>query len=382
MTDLVFKISQHIVLGPYTITRLLQLAKGQGARFMIIMDPVLKEVSLQEKILQPLKEKGAEYFIFDNLADGAASREIEQALVLARKGHVNGIIAAGGTKALHVGAAVSALFHEERGIYDFLDGAATEREPLPLICIPTTIRAPFVFTAAVPVIDSRNRQAALLKACRSGCQLVIWDSNLTLSLTENQTASISLEALCLAVEAFLSQKASFFSDMFAEKALALMGMALDGTKALEVTTPADALLAQAGCTASVAAALSSVGVATLLALAMNARYRISRSLVAAILFPYIIEDAGKFKSDRIEKCARLMGCLPEGVGREGAAAAFAENIRQRLAKANLPVRLKELSVSVEQLALVAEDAGQLEIMNTLPRSMTADDLFDVLKLAY
>ena len=67
---------------------------------------------------------------------------------------------------------------------------------------------------------------------------------------------------------------------------------------------------------------------------------------------------------------------------EEAVARFAEHIRQLLAKANLPSRLKELSISIEQLALSAEDAGQLELVNTLPRSMTSDDLFDFIKLAY
>ena len=77
-----------------------------------------------------------------------------------------------------------------------------------------------------------------------------------------------------------------------------------------------------------------------------------------------------------------MNIVPAEVTREDAVQAFADNIRQRLVQANLPVRLKDLSLSVEQLALIAEDASNLDIMNQLPRSMTADDLFDLLKLAY
>lgn len=91
---------------------------------------------------------------------------------------------------------------------------------------------------------------------------------------------------------------------------------------------------------------------------------------------------GKFKSDKIEKLAHIMNVLPPDVHKEQAVQLFAENIRQRLAKANLPVRLKELSISIEQLALAAEDAGQLDFVNNLPRSMTSDDLFDLLKQAY
>ncbi|MCI5644268.1 MAG: iron-containing alcohol dehydrogenase, partial [Treponema porcinum] len=124
------------------------------------------------------------------------------------------------------------------------------------------------------------------------------------------------------------------------------------------------------------------GVASLLAMTINSRYSISRSLVAAILFPYILEDARQFKAERVEKIGRFMGVIPEGVENAEAVTAFADNIRQRLAKANLPVRLKDLSVSVDQLALAAEDAGQLDIVNSLPRSMTTDDLFDILKQAF
>lgn len=123
MSDLIFRISQNIVLGSYTISRLPQNVKVWGSRFMIVMDPVLKEVGLQDKVLQPLLERKIEYFIYENITDGANTKEIEQALVLAQQGRVHGIIAAGGSKALHLGAAVAALYNENHSVYDYMDGA-------------------------------------------------------------------------------------------------------------------------------------------------------------------------------------------------------------------------------------------------------------------
>ena len=67
---------------------------------------------------------------------------------------------------------------------------------------------------------------------------------------------------------------------------------------------------------------------------------------------------------------------------EAAVSALAETIRSKIAAANLPARLKDLSVSIEQLALAAEDAAKLDCMNAMPRSMTADDLFDIIKQAF
>ena len=158
MSDLIFRISQNIVLGSYTISRLPQNVKVWGSRFMIVMDPVLKEVGLQDKVLQPLLERKIEYFIYENITDGANTKEIEQALVLAQQGRVHGIIAAGGSKALHLGAAVAALYNENHSVYDYMDGAVPTTASLPLICIPTTMRRTFLRRLFLWLIRAAARQ--------------------------------------------------------------------------------------------------------------------------------------------------------------------------------------------------------------------------------
>ncbi len=382
MADLSFRISPNIILGSYTTTRLSQYVKPYGSRFLLIIDPDLKDFAVADKISQTLSERNVEFITFDHLTDGSNTKELEQALSLARNSHVQGILAVGGSKALLVSAAVSALFNEKKDLYEYVDGLPSESEPLPMISIPTTMRAPYSFTNKIPVMDSRTRQIKLLHIQNNICKLMIWDPNFFVTLTENQQVSMALETFCIATEAYISQKANFFSDMFTEKAVELMGYGLDGAKSLDISTPSEVLLAQAGCMASLASSSSSIGVASLAALAVNARYSISRSLVASILFPYIIEDAGKYKCERIERIGHLFGVVDENTHREEAVQAFAENIRQRLAKVNLPTRLKDLNITMEQLAIVAEDAGTLEPMNTLARSMTTDDFFDFLKQAY
>lgn len=382
MADLIFKISPDIILGSYTLTRLGQYAKNLGSKFMIIMDPILKDFNLAEKITQPLTDRKIDFFIYDNFNDGATTKDIENAVILAKQSHIHGIIAAGGEKAINAGCAVAALYNENRSIYDYIDTPGTTADSIPLICIPGTCRAPYAFTNSIPVTDSRSRQVRQLKNKNNACSLMLWDPNLSLTLTENQNTSLSLETLCLACEAYFSQKASFFSDMFCEKSFELLSYGMDEKKSLDITTPQEILLAQGGCMASLSVSTSSPGIASLLALAINARYKINRSLAATILFPYVIEEVAKFKADKIEKIARLYGTADEKLSRDEAVQSFTENIRQKIAKANLPVRLKELNLTMEQLATCAEDAGQLDIMTMLPRSMTTDELFELMKQAY
>lgn len=382
MADLIFKISPDIILGSYTLTRLGQYAKNLGSKFMIIMDPILKDFNLAEKITQPLTDRKIDFFIYDNFNDGATTKDIENAVILAKQSHIHGIIAVGGEKAINAGCAVAALYNENRSIYDYIDNPGTAADSIPLICIPGTCRAPYAFTNSIPVTDSRSRQVRQLKIKDNACSLMLWDPNLSLTLTENQNTSLSLETLCLACEAYFSQKASFFSDMFCEKSFELLSYGMDEKKSLDITTPQEILLAQGGCMASLSVSTSSPGIASLMALAINARYKINRSLAVTILFPYVIEEVAKFKADKIEKIARLYGTADEKLSRDEAVQSFTENIRQKIAKANLPVRLKELNLTMEQLATCAEDAGQLDIMTMLPRSMTTDELFELMKQAY
>ena len=65
-----------------------------------------------------------------------------------------------------------------------------------------------------------------------------------------------------------------------------------------------------------------------------------------------------------------------------AASDLSELIRKNLATYNLPARMKDLNLTLENLSLAAEDAGKTEFINSLPRSMSSDDLFALIKTAY
>lgn len=383
MADFTFRISPNIILGSYAVNRLGEFASQYGKRCMLVLDPALKKTPSAESIAQSLKDRSIDFFIFDELADGATTMAIQKAVVLARKSHVQCVVGAGGGRAMNAARAVAAIYHEAGGIYEFAEGKPVEAEPVPLICLPTTPRDPFVFTNRVPITDSRTAKIKLIQAKDGLCRLVLFDPNLTTTLDAKQAAAITLETLCLASEAYLSQKANFFSDMIAEKAVTLLGAATDENRPETDTTPKEELLTQGGCMASLAAASSALGAASLLALCISARAKADRALVTAVLFPHVLEDCIAFKNERVAKLARILHVAPETEADEAAAAnALVQNIRERLAAASLPTRLKDANLSIEHLALAAEDAGKLEYVNTLARSMTSDDLFALVKKAY
>ncbi len=382
MADFVFKVSPNIVLGSYTVARLGQILQTWGTRFMLVADPILKDEGILEKIEKTLTDKNIEYFIFDEIPTAATTETLGQVLELARGARVHGILSAGGMKSANLGRAAAALYNETNDIFDFVDGAQPYTAPLPFIELCTTIRDPFMFADKTPVIDARNRNVKLLKMQNGVCKVVVIDSNLFLNLTKNQLNSMLLQSLCFAVEGYLSSKATFFSDTILEKALQLLHYAMDGAGPLAVQEPPELLAAQAGCMASLGVSLSAPGAAAMLSLAANARFKAQQALVSSILLPYVLEDAARSKGDRLALIARTMGLAGGAVSVENASEMLVENTRSRLAMADIPARLKDLGLSIEELATVAEDAGRLEYMNFLPRSMTTDDLFDLVKQAF
>ena len=382
MSDFIFRINPNIILGPFTINRLGQYSQDWGTRFMIIMDPVLNELKLSEKILQPLRDRNIDFFVFSDLSEGSSSKNIERALKLAREGHVQGIICTGGEKAMNIGRTVAAYYNETQDLYTLIDGAAVTKEPIPCLCIPTTYRTPYIFTREVPVMDARSRQLKIIKIPYTVCKLLLVDPNLMLSLTDNQKITLSLEALNMGLEAYLSQKANFFSDMFAEKGLELLSYTMTENMEHSSTTPEEVLLSQAGCLVSMATSSASLGMISLLSLSIYTRYNINKSLISSILLPYFIEYVSKFKAAEIDKIAKIMGICDAETEQEESCRIFVDFIRELMAKENLPARLKDLKLTIEQLSLAIEDVAKFDIMNNLPRSMTSDDLFDFVKAAF
>ncbi|ERJ91880.1 iron-containing alcohol dehydrogenase [Treponema lecithinolyticum] len=382
MPDFIFKISPNIILGSYTSSRLGQFVREWGTRYMLILDPVLEEFGTSSKIEESLKDRSINYFVFDEIPQAPDTTVVAQALRLAREAHVHGVISVGGPKTANIGRAVCALFNESHDIYDFTEGAQPTSGSLPFITVPTTIRDSFLFSDTSPLIDARSRQLKMLKLQPALCRLALFDPNLTVTLTESQSVSMILHTVCIAIEAYISQKANFFSDTIIEKAVELLGGALTEPSALTASSPKEQLALEGGCMTSLGVSSSSIGAGTLLAHAINARYKLATSLTATVFLPYIIEDAAKYKTEKLAKLARIMHAAADTSSNEAAVSALAETIRSKIAAANLPARLKDLSVSIEQLALAAEDAAKLDCMNAMPRSMTADDLFDIIKQAF
>lgn len=381
MNDFVFKISPNILIGTQTVSRLGSLAREHASRYLVILDPATKEGGVDEKLKKSLTDSDIEFIFYDDLPYNTDTATLTQTLSLARGACVQGVIACGGEKALNLGRGVASLYNEKKDVYDFVAGDLPETKALPLFIIPTSIRDTFLFFERCALIDARSEQICLLKMQEKVTTQVIFDTTLCATLTKNQIASISLNLLCMLVEAYFSKHANFLSDAMVEKAVQLMATPVNASDPLASPELVDGNVLQYGCMASLAVSLAAPGPVTALAFAVHAKHKVSRTLVSAILLPYLLEE-GVFAGDKVITLAKMLGAIGESATVEEASMLLAENIRSRIARAGLPARLKELGVSLEQFASCTNEAMHLDFVQYYGKPVSSDSLFNLVKSAY
>ena len=386
MPDFSFNVRPRIWIGPDALLRLPLLAgelSGFGKpRCMLVVDPVLYESKVIDRVRSLLDERGIQALVFDEVVDRATSRVADDVLRLARGSRSPLIIALGGLKTLMVARAAAALALGDLDVDAAMDGAEVKGGRVPLIEIPTSLRHPFLTQDCVLLPDGRDRRIRLARIPGSAPTAALIDPGLSASLSPKLSASCLIDSLLGTVEAYVSSKSSFMSDILLEKAAVSISTALNGL----IARPDDPVARAEGWKGSFLSALgqgmSAPGLGSGLVLAINARWPVPKAALAAILLPYSMEVASK---SRLEKVAALAGLFGEDVGElspQEAASKAVEWLRTRLGLLKVPSRLKDFDLVLDRLVESARDARELDFMNYLPRAASVDDVFDFVKMAF
>jgi alcohol dehydrogenase class IV len=349
---------------------------------MLVVDPILYESKTVDRVHSLLEERGIQVLVFDEVVDRATSRVADDALRLARGSRSPLIIALGGLKTLMVGRAAAALALGDLDVDAALDGAEAKGGRVPLIEIPTSLRHPYLTQDCILLPDGRDRRIRLARIVDSAPAAALIDPGLSASLSPKLSATCVIDSLLGTVEAYVSSKSSFMSDILLEKAAVSLSSALNGL----IARPDDPAARAEGWKGSFLSALgqglSAPGLGSALALAINARWPVPKAALAAILLPYSMEVAAKSRLEKVAALASLFGeDLAESSPQEAASKAV-EWLRTRLGLLKVPSRLKDFDLVLDRMVESARDARELDFMNYLPRAASVDDVFDFAKTAF
>lgn len=382
MADLVFHVPQQVLFGSDTVNRVASFAAPLGGRSLLVTEAILYEQNTIERIQDLLQKKNIESIVYDEVVPNATSSCVEEGVVLSRSAHIEAVIGLGGIRALSTAKCIAMASPQGQDIDDLLSGEPPVGEPLPYIEIPTTCRNPFMLVDRYLLVDGRTRTAVMGKTQPGITKAVIVDPKLSFSLPAKYTATTLLSTLLHAIEGYISTRSSFLSDTLFQKAIETVGGVLREEPRHLEGPRARADAARAGLLTAMGLSMSSAGMGTALSFAINARLMVPKSWIATILMPHVLEFNASSSVERIAHVGALLGEQPEEQSTVDAANGTIESIRSLIGSLQLPSRLRDFDLELDDLVDVVEMAHGFEMIHYLPRTVSTEDLYDIVKSAF
>jgi len=382
MPDLSFNVPTEIKFGLDVANRVAAVVSEYGERAVLVTEAILYEGKVIDRVQALLEKKGLQYIVYDEVVPNATSAVVDDGVKLARGAHADVIVGLGGVRTLSVGKCIAMVAAGQSDMDDYLSGMLPKPVSLPYVAVPTTCRDPFLLTGEYLVTDSRDRSAKLGRVPAGPARAVIIDPRLSATLPPKFTATTLMDTFLAGVEGYLSSRNNFLSETFFLPALAMIGKTIgplrDAPDDLRVRMNAST----AGLLVALGLTVSRTGVGAALSYAINGRFMVPKSWVASILLPHVMEF---YAGVAAEKLAAVAGFLGEEVSSaapvEGAARAV-EAVRRILGSLGLPTRLRDFDLNLDDMVEAASTARSFDMMNYLPRSISSEDLYELLKSAY
>jgi alcohol dehydrogenase class IV len=212
-----------ILYGEGSFGEMGRQAKLLGKKVLIISDPIMQQIGNVALCKEQLEQENVPYTVYLGVDSEPTDIHVEEALILCRSENCDVIVAVGGGSCIDTGKAVAAIMTNGGKIRDYVGNKKlfTER-PLPLIAVPTTagtgseVTKVTVITDTVHDIKMMISQPALLPA------VAIVDPHLTISCPPSVTAATGIDALCHAIEAYISRRSQPVTERLALSAIELI----------------------------------------------------------------------------------------------------------------------------------------------------------------
>ncbi|UTV98431.1 iron-containing alcohol dehydrogenase [Marinomonas rhizomae] len=351
-------------------------------RPLIITDKMMVQLGYAEKIQAVLAEQNMSADIFDDTVPEPTVASIQSGVNKVKKGNYDSIIALGGGSPIDSAKAISILGKFGGEMRDYKFPRVITESGLPIIAIPTTAGTGSEVTKVTIITDETTDEKMLCMGVGFMPIAALVDYNLTLSLPARTTADTGIDALTHAMEAYVSKKASLYSDTQALEAMRLIAPNLrrvyhDGSD----ETAREAMML--GSTlAGVAFSNASVALVHGMSRPIGAAFHVPHGLSNAMLLPTITEYSIPAAIKRYANCARAMGVASEQDSDNSANIKLIEELKALNKELQVPT-LEEFGINKEHfmglLNTMAEQALASGSPNNNPKVPSASEVIELYK---
>jgi alcohol dehydrogenase class IV len=349
-------------------------------RPLIVTDKMMVQLGYVSRLQESLKGASITSDIFDNTVPEPTVSSIQEGVDKVRDGNYDSIIAIGGGSPIDSAKAIAILGKYGGVMRDYKFPRVVNEPGLPIIAIPTTAGTGSECTKVTIITDETNDEKMLCVGIGFMPTAALVDYSLTLSLPPRTTADTGIDALTHAMEAYVSKKASLYSDSQAIAAMKLLAPNLrkafhDGSdsKAREEMMLGATL-------AGVAFSNASVALVHGMSRPIGAFYHVPHGLSNAMLLPMVTEYSIPAAPERYAGCARAMGVANEDDSDETANSKLMDELYAINEELQVPTP-EQFGIDRDHffnnLQVMAEQALASGSPGNNPRVPSADEIIDI-----
>lgn len=380
MYKISYKTELHVGKGA-----LQQLSHYKNEHILVVADPFLKTSGTLDAILANFDDSN-DIVVFTDIVPDPPIETVVAGIKSAGDKPISIVLSIGG------GSAIDA----SKAMYYFAKKQGAFSEAI-LIAIPTTSGTGSEVTSFSVITDAERGTKYPLVTKEILPDVAILDADLVLSLPGNITADTGMDVLTHAIEAYVSTKATDFSDALAEKAIKLVFEYLPKAYKNGQDVEAREKMHAASTLAGMAFNTASLGINHSLAHAAGAKFHVPHGRLNSILMPHVIQyNAGiefnnrnrqatdKTVASRYQDIAKLLGCSASSP--VSGVRQLVEAIKKLQRKLEMPTSLREYGVKADTFAQYKVEISEAALHDgctpTNPRVPTAEELLKVLEKAF
>ncbi|WP_216828759.1 iron-containing alcohol dehydrogenase [Alkalihalobacterium elongatum] len=340
--------------------------KRRGTHALIISDQIMDNLGYVSECVRYLEEVGISYTTYLGVNTEPTNEHVEQSLELSKENNCDVVIALGGGSCIDTAKAVAVLMTNGGDISEYMGNnrIATEM-PLPLIAIPTTAGTGSEATDVTVITNTKNDVKMMIKQTAFLPEVAIVDPLLTVSSPKNVTAATGVDALCHAVEAFISRRAHPFTDHLALSAIKLIFENIRQAYNIGEDIVARENMALAALQAGVAFSNASVCLVHGMSRPMGAMFHVPHGVSNAMLLPAVLEFSKDECIDQLAEMALTIKPELKGASKEDLADTFVRDVKQLCLELNIP-NMKQWGIDQPTLEKVVHKMAQDAVASGSP----------------
>ena len=299
-------VPRYMQIGKGSLNQLPEIIKTLEPikSFLIVTDKQMVEFGYVKRLQDILSKAGLKSNVFDETVPDPTDIVVLNGINFLEKFENEAVIGFGGGSPIDTAKAIAAMAKHSKNIQDYKPPSTFDKQGLPIIAIPTTAGTGSEVTHHAVIIDSKNNEKI---SCRGEgfvptCAIVDYD--LTLSKPRRLTIDSAIDTLTHGIEAYISKKATLFSDRMALDTIRLVTQNIYAVDKDPKDLKAREGLMLAATLGGLAFSNASICLVHGMSRPLGSNFKVPHGLSNAMLLPTITEFSIDYAKSRYADCSR------------------------------------------------------------------------------